>query len=326
MRLDEWQRYIDSEFVEGEPPPAKPAAHPLKPVQPLTDLASPPAAEAVRTTENADPAVGDALLTDAPQSPVKAQIFQPESPAAEPTANINVEMQSDNVRALMASAAPVVKRQVSERAAIVGMEIEIAPFADYISARLGTRQSASSEAPDRNSLPPDAIADRELEALPGPLLPEIAANREREAAPETPQQEAAISLDAKVVPDAPPSDSRPVVQDNYPLAASRHTMAQLRLGAAGPLAKEEQAARHRKAALLRRLCDPILSLHDAALLLDFPSDSVLRATAAGVLTSCDPAPKAGQARRRRGEETGLPGFRLSDIVAFLAAKGSAQAE
>ena len=156
-------------------------------------------------------------------------------------------------------------RQTPERPTIVGMEIEIAPFAEYISARLGTPANA-------------------------------------------------------------PADSRPDVQDNYPLAVSRQTMALLRLSASAPSTKEEQAARHRKAALLRRICDPILSLHDVALLLGVSADSVLRAAAMGALTSCEPAPRTWQPRRRRGEETGLPGFRLSDIVAFLVANGAAEAE
>lgn len=379
MRLDEWQRYIDSEFLETAPAAAVTPPLDLQPPTETRPAADQQSTEAPSVATEAadlqavvfppspwveeDAPVDSAGLGDAteyagpslphPAPPANLEIEPPappivdtqvddavreEPPAAESIpwqeASANRERRTtlDRVRA-------VGNRPVADRPTGLN-DAEVAPFAEYINARLGQEAVAAAAGADQTPAQPNNLVAPEPEPEPsisgdttsGSDAPELetatvtsALEPILDAAPGAVTDHEAVATRAAPEPANAEPEAWTVVQDTYPLAATEHTLAQLRLIGVGHSTKEEQAARHGKAALLRRMCDPVLTLNEAALLLGAPVGDVAQLAAMGALTSIAPAPRKSQTGRRGAVDTGQPGFRLSDIVAYLATHGTTEA-
>jgi hypothetical protein len=111
-----------------------------------------------------------------------------------------------------------------------------------------------------------------------------------------------------------------------PLIAPQATLALLQLGEGAEPADERRDlpikyldARQRREALMQRLCDPVVTLDDAAVLLGVSTATVRRHVERGALATLQPPVAEERKGRQSGRTAGSASFRLSDIVAFLAA-------
>jgi hypothetical protein len=286
LRLDEWQRYIDSEFVAGkaadvgarQPDTGAPGVSPGADAEDAAAAAR--VAGEVAPSEVLSPSAADGLAATAEQPADRvtdsAEAGAQPIPAARGEDAMPTGVQAGTIE-------PSIGTQ---------SEMEIAPFADYIAVR---RQP--SEAPPTLDL--EYAADETATASVAGAAPD-------------PAQRSALLVDTNDGDGA------------TPLTASIETAVQLRLVDSLAPSDADVSARQRREALIRRLCDPVLSVDDAALLLGVPAETVRAYAGRDGLKTCEPpggSPRGSSGSRRAAKEQY---FRLSDIVAFLTAKRAAR--
>jgi len=241
--------------------------------------------------------------------------------------------------ATLESSGPVISRNrvdVAGRSAVTA-DAEVPAFERYItqSEAVISDPSGNEGGPDTTdgraaapSAPIGPVAgerpepDRSMQAAPDPpVSADLGSGAEDREPTAGPGPDATSDVSGATNHEPRATSHRPqtaVVLDRYPLAASQQTLLQLRLVEAGQSTREQQGARHRRAALLRRICDPALTLDEASLLLDLTEDAVHELAAAGRLPMVEPSSRQAQSSRRGQPAAGQPLIRLSDIVAYLA--------
>jgi hypothetical protein len=320
LRLDEWQRYIDSEFLE-EPGDEETAGKLPRP----GDTAAPAAtangfaalSEVTKSAVEApDPIdvgadIGEAatavsLEWEAPivEAPETAQpvSFDDLSSDVEPSdadptdsASFVEEFAPDTRLYAETPAAPepatgasIARTETPLRGTFEGSDstgifgVEIAPFADYIAVRRHRPEFSPTLDLEYSTAETNEPAER---------------NALGDARPDS----------SATLPTA--GHSGP------PLAATEATLAHL--GRASGSEPRDGGVRERQEALLRRLCDPQVSLEEAALLLGVSPVVALQFAEQGLLPIAESEmPATGGEAGRRSEG---PYFSLSSVVALRAA-------
>jgi hypothetical protein len=313
LRLDEWQRYIDSEFLEERSDRARPlgpSGAPRTPpnaqadsgaeIAPLPDrhlegdessgAESPGDAPRGEPRESPGPAdrphgeIGEGLEQEAPAAngaaPESAETEGPRKGGPAPTA---METAGPQAGALIAPARspdspePATNGSSDATAARAGsaaLDIEIAPFADYISRRRG----GDGPAP---TLELEYDASHDLTGADADATAPVAAPVERTIL--------------------------------TPLVPTAETLARLR-----GLAADRAAGSEGRESLLRQMCDPLLSVDEAALLLGTTPGALRRRAEQGAPPYADSAAESGPAGQKSGRGATRRKFRLSDILALLA--------
>ena len=352
MRLEEWQKFIESQFLEDAgAADAEQAATP-----------APDAAETKNGGETNEATETGAANPTAPYAPVTEKpVFDPASREAKPLlslplieetpeetplfaadacAETKAESESENkavTEAAKTDAPPPAYRQTLD------FDAEIPDFANYL--------------PSRRQAPPETAS----ETRPVPVSETVAAQRDVPAAqPETsafvqsmteedqtqaaaPEPKTPAKSDAEIPFRGPrPTRSRArharnVRPENVPSGLSaadlwakapRHLQTLLTL----ERIEEKEIAQSSykrpfaegRLELIERLLDPILSLEDTARLLNVCPTTVRRYTNRGILTHYRKEPERnGETDRPTERETRQRRFRLSDILAFLETQQTA---
>ena len=288
MRLDEWQRHLDAEFVEAS------AAKEL-----IGDPAAP-----------ADGQDGAAQGTPAPaEAPVAPPAALPEGTAA-------AEGQAGIIR--------------TDRTAEPG---EKAPSADAFAApETETNDAALDPDPDFNAASPTRRRASDLEPAGdtaiAPFAEYIGVRAADDAGPEEVAAAETEAIDTVSTPAEEWMAAEPAATAGpargaagYPLTASATTLAALGLGDS-PAIPQDPAEALRKDEMLARLCDPLLSRDEAAVLLGVPASAVSRLADEGALSSYVLPDPMARTELQLDLEPGVAFFQLSDVVAYMAANGT----
>lgn len=317
MRLDEWQKFIESQFLEEEAP-LENASAPIQPALPL----------AVEETEPL-PAV---LLPEPPLRPVLPFEESPEpaavalEPEVAPVEAAEVVAEQTEEAPSRAEVAPEPEPEAAPAPALP--QIPVPPVFE-------TRPALEADIPSFESyLKPRAVS----ESVPTPpTLPPIAPVVETEEAPE---QVETPGIFVRRSPKTRARHARNVRPENVPSGLSAAD-----LWAAVPkhvqtllaLQREEEVAQYsykrpfeeNRQELIARLLDPVLTLEETARLLNVCPTTVRRYTNKGILTHYRKEPERRSAQNGDAtegdsvKETRQRRFRLSDILAFLEAQQSA---
>jgi hypothetical protein len=295
VRLDEWQRYIDSEFVD----PGSAG----KQVKSGAGLIAGPAEEADGAGHGAEIATsGSALEANGAngESETQADVGPPSSgPSQDAIAEAPSTVSASELLDTPGDSActPTDTKQQpnppSNRPKTVStVEVEIPPFADYISKR----RTASDLPAPQDYVPEFTPAQNEAQSVGSERTIDLTNRAETGAAP---------------APGA-----------TYPLTAPSIILEQLRASTGSGSSATDVALAQRRAGLLQRLLDPVLSVDETALLLGVPVPALRQYVERGVLRACEVPRDSGRASRAN-QETRARHFRLSDITRFAASRESA---
>ncbi len=369
MRLDEWQKYLDSQFLDDtlEAPPAPEARLPKPPAprehQAVRPLEEPPAPVLPETT---DPGV---VPDDVP-------VFRAPAPQARASEPISPPIRTDDLQDLpmfltalpaaedrprFVQASPEPEEERPQFAAPETETVDTPAFVIPESVRAAADSAedvplfrlpkANADVPqiqpqDRTSRPAaDPPKTAPAPALFAPLpdmdadilifesylpIPRLEAETEQPAPEETPAP-------AERSPKRRARHARNVRPENVPSGLSaadlwakvpKHVQTLLAL----ERMDEQEIAQfsykrpfaEKRHELIERLLDPILSLEDAARLLNVCPTTVRRYTNKGILTYYRKEPEhTSQRSAGQNKETRQRRFRLSDILAFLETQQTA---
>lgn len=289
MRLDEWQRYIDSEFLEAKSGKrisvAEPAAQSDEPPIPedthRTDGATAPSAPGASETLPPQPAevsISAVVALQATEA-VQTEPAQPLLPALDRPSDAIVGRQSQRRR----RAAPAREADTTDA---------VAPFAEYISARLAADGPAAS--PGREV---EARQDDDTDSVVASAGDAVVI----ESASNVPSSDSADTAAAR--PLVPSDQASGLLGSAFGVSPS--------LAGTSPQSPRE--------ALLDRMYDPMLSLEEVATLLEVTPAIVRGAARSGALKSCEPTRRIARSEGTNPRESNRRQFRLSDILAFAAA-------
>lgn len=306
MRLEEWQKFIESQFldddVEDATPKEEAPEEPLKPemfrAEPLKPVSPPPIAP---TPEKAPPFGG---LKPLPP-PALAEPSRPANApsAAPPIANYRAPSGTGEPTRL----SPTAKESLPAPAPnLWGMETEIPAFDDFLAKKPAPPQVETK----KMSL--EAQTSLPLIDSPAPKKPRrIVKYRAKHAKNVTPE----------------PAPQGLAIVDFWE-KAPRQVQQLIELGRQNEAEVAQYSYKRpfseERKELIERLLDPILSLEDAARILNVCPTTVRRYTNRGILTCY--RKEVENSTRKEGEETKETRqrrFRLSDILAFLEAQQSA---
>ena len=321
MRLEEWQKFIESQFLEDggvqEREPESPEA-----IEPTEPGAKPTAGVEIK----AESAAAPVARPDFPYAPVTVKptvdaasheakpLFAPPDAADIPKMTLPfAEMETAT-----APAPPVAETPEPSYRQTLDFDADIPDFASYMpSARSDASQAAPSPAfeakTERRAAAPDIDAS-ETDAAGSDAAVRIARNprtRARHARNVRPENVASGLSAAEMWADVPRHvqtllaleriEEKEIAQSSY-----KRPFAEGRLE------------------LIERLLDPILSLEDTARLLNVCPTTVRRYTNRGILTHYRKEPERnGDLVRPTERETRQRRFRLSDILAFLETQQTA---
>ena len=329
LRLDEWQRYIDSEFVEpaaqkaveqrplpGQAP-ATPALPPADAVTSAAELAADvedapetevsanpaPFATELNPADTHDPEILAAPAQPAPeQRPERIYAVLNSQPAPPPT----VEQRSPD----LTDESPVPARP-AERVSLnrsAGSEVDIPSFADYISPHRTT-----GPGPETPALEPEPANARQsvAEAPAGNAIGNADA---RQRVTEAPIRDDIRTAEPTVVAETPATAERAAPSELSPLRFAPRFSAALDVLESAEAPADDAAVRQRRSDLLRRLCDPIISANDASDLLGVSVAEIERRADSGSIARANAVAveARGSGILAYADRRGL--FRLSDIV------------
>ncbi|MCW3100064.1 MAG: Helix-turn-helix domain [Chthonomonadaceae bacterium] len=335
MRLDEWQKFIESQFLEetaARPVPVKPGTGPSKDQQTILSLEDDPPSLPTASTpepEPAETAFSPAAVTADRESERNGAAERADArPQPLPTTPRQtgfvvrsvVEPQADPPAPLPA-VSPV------PFAETLDLDTDIPVFADYLPSKIAD----PTPEPAETSVIANLRAD---ENTPGPvsvLLPLTSGFVSSHPAPVRP-----------VAPegDAGPADrrrkraphARNIPPENVASAdlwaqVPRHVQTLLALERREVEREVAQSSykrpfQEKRAELIARILDPVLSLEDTARLLNVCPTTVRRYTNKGILTHYRKEPERPSANTTE-RETRQRRFRLSDILTFLETQQSA---
>lgn len=353
MRLDEWQKYIESQFlVEAEPAakPANPAAAPSAPnlqtsllldEEPIT---LPAELDAISDAE--PPNTGSEVPNGATQAEaVTAAEAEPpaarQAPVERHTPVTTPRQSGFVVRSVIELPAerPEPLPAVSPIPFASSLEIEpaIPDFADYLPSKSTAEESTPNES--------DVVARLlESESAPAPmsvLVPMTSGFTSPLSAP-SPAAAGSESDGAAIRRRKRAPQARNVQPETVPSVLSsadlwakvpRHVQTLLALERREEEREVAQSSykrpfQEKRAELIARILDPVLSLEDTARLLNVCPTTVRRYTNKGILTHYrkEPDQRNGAERPAGGaseRETRQRRFRLSDILAFLETQQAA---
>ena len=337
MRLDEWQKFIESQFLEETTPvpvPVKPAVLPSP--EPQTTLALDDQAPlTLSPTQGAE--------TTAPlQAPEAADISVPELEL--PTERVPPRLQPTPttprqtgfvVRSVVESPAdvpaPLPPVSPVPFETTLDLDADIPVFADYLPTKSGEHS---------NILPaPDAITTLLADdAASGPvsvLLPLTSGFLPAKTVPKLPSgSDSAESPADRRRTRAPYARNIQAENGNSGLSSAdlwsqvpRHVQTLLAMERREEEREVAQSSykrpfQEKRAELIARILDPVLSLEDTARLLNVCPTTVRRYTNKGILTHYRKEPERPSANTTE-RETRQRRFRLSDILTFLETQQTA---
>ncbi len=289
MRLDEWQRYIDSEFLEARDS----ASVESRAKAPDVPVGSPDSAVGVDVSA---PAVSDPLASEAAPTPDGGTGLD-----ADAVLSYDAPTQSDPFpKASRLDMRREIDPEIGARAAAIDLgapELTIAPFVDYITARRVAVENVTNADADVDSAPTaDSAPDRSAQAIRDVPL----SFQDAQSAAES-----ASDLSAGFPVGNVATGARPLV----PAGSLQAQLQRIEYHASN---ETDLDLRLRREALVQRMCDPILSLEEAAILLGISPARVRRDVKSGALKPAAASQNRGSSDRK---------FRLSDILASAANDG-----
>jgi hypothetical protein len=351
VRLEEWQKFIESQFLEDEPEPAKSEPQPTEP----------PKAEPPAKPEASLQAGGQAALPlETPERNVAA------APSAAPVAEARAESPAplpqrelQNGTPPPTTAIPFTTPPVAKPVGSTGAPAALAPaaapaleFQPAVPPEPETKPTAAAAPAADPAAPPLAAArfgplpdaDAEIpsfarylpafrqEEAEGPKTEERRRETEGAALPPAP-----IVTPTRRTPRTRARHARNVRPENVPSGLSaaelwakvpKHVQTLLALER---MEEEKEIAQYsykrpfqeKRQELIERLLDPILSLEDTARLLNVCPTTVRRYTNKGILTYYRKEPEHSTKSADAEKETRQRRFRLSDILAFLETQQAA---
>lgn len=338
MRLDEWQKFIESQFLEEtvpEPAPVKPAARAVPDPQTALLLDDEPITLPEGVSDEEPPTT--LLSTAPPEAASEAQAAAEEPAPARPLPPpVTTQRQSGFVvQSIVEPPAPILEPLPAVSPVPFASDLDLDPdipvFANYLPSK---------------SAPPESVSE-EPEVIASLLEEEVTAGPVSVLMPMTTGFVSALSA------PTPPADSR---GDGSPTERRRKRAPQARNvqpeGVASGLSSADlwsKVPRHvqtllalerreeerevaqssykrpfqeKRAELIARILDPILSLEDTARLLNVCPTTVRRYTNKGILTHYRKEPDNPSANISE-RETRQRRFRLSDILTFLETQQTA---
>lgn len=288
MRLDEWQKYIESQFLDDEPaPPAKaeaPAPTP-PPAVPPTRVAPPPLARV----------------------PVTPPLSTMNPPPIGSTPTLPPPLSARAIPTGTGTPVPKPTPPQSSLPNLWGLDTEIPEFEGFLAKKTTQETPTESPKPALKPLPTPAVKTERRET---PTAPKVVTNRRarhaRNVRPESVPTGLSIVKAWQNVPrhveillNMSKQDVAEVAQNSYrrPFAEQRRD-------------------------LIERILDPILSLEETARLLNVCPTTVRRYTNKGILTCYRKEVTHSSEATGGKKETRQRRFRLSDILAFLEAQES----
>lgn len=348
MRLDEWQKFIESQFLEettARPPAEKSVGLPRPDPQTTLLLDAEPPIPLAESAEG-EPAAALSLSVQSVSSPLDASLLRgsaidpevnrprvtPDSLAPQTTARQTGFVVRSVVEAPVAELAPLPAVSPIPFEATLDLDPPIPIFSDYL-------PSASPE-PDLFSLDPPPMAALLTEEAPegamSVLLPLTSGFVSTTQLPERPLGAGQGTADRRRT-RAP--QARNVQPENVASGLSsadlwaqvpRHVQTLLALERREEEREVAQSSykrpfQEKRAELIARILDPVLSLEDTARLLNVCPTTVRRYTNKGILTHYRKEPDRPSANATE-RETRQRRFRLSDILTFLETQQSALAD
>jgi hypothetical protein len=292
VRLDEWQRYIDSEFVEpgnDEKQPKSGARSSTGPAEPGNSVEVPPSGRSLETNgTNAE------LEVPVDSTRVSSEPSLDPVPEVAPTVTTLEPMDASDDHALdTIDAANQPDPPANGIKSVDAVDSEIPPLAAYISARRSGKESPVSQAQD-DHVPALKSAFNDAQS-PGNENTTVLAGD--------------TGYGTALDPATP-----------YPLTAPSIILEQLQAGPGTNCSSTDPALAQRREGLLRRLLDPALSIDDAALILGVSVAAVRQYAEGGLLRACEAPRNSGRNSRGASAETRPRYFRLSDITRFAASR------
>jgi hypothetical protein len=333
VRLDEWKKFIDSQFLDDPPPPPAAASEPEKPAEePL--LAALAVVETSDGKTSVPPKEAGEETTRQEDTPTTMAVIQtPNSPSSEPAMPLSAEIATPT-SAL--SATPVVAPPPTTPPhrpflpPLAALEEEIPAFASYLSGERAQKVDSLPVTVEADSTPTEAEetpvgSDATPPADPEPPMPEsnraLVKNRQKTTA--SPQR---ARHARNVRPEKVPSGlSAAELWAKVP----RHVQTLLaleRLENEPEVAQRsyKRAFSEKRRELIERLLDPILTLEETARLLNVCPTTVRRYTNRGILTYYRKEPDSSERKTETlQKETRQRRFRLSDILTFLETQQAA---
>ncbi len=330
MRLDEWQKFIESQFLEETavlPPPVKPAPVPETAQQTILALDDEPSL--LLEAQEAAALLPSVTVSAAPTIEKEAE---PAVSAARPASVQTTPRQTGFVvRSVVEdpieAPAPLPAISPVPFDPAIGQDADIPDFADYLPPK-----SVATASPI-----PETLTDFSLlteEPTVGPvsvLLPLTSGFISATPAPMRSSDGGAGEIRRKRAPQA-----RNIPTENTASGLSsadlwsqvpRHVQTLLALERREEEREVAQSSykrpfQEKRAELIARILDPVLSLEDTARLLNVCPTTVRRYTNKGILTHYRKEPER-PATNPSERETRQRRFRLSDILTFLETQQSA---
>jgi len=295
MRLDEWQRYIDSEFVRDSAAAASSphnggASAAVLDLRPVPDAEVPKDADSEPVVSATEPGATEEAALDVSGSD-ESQTFDPV--AADPPP-LGAAVDGDHNPSLSPEPAPD-RLGLRDRSDSHSTESKVAPFAEYIAVR---HKSGLIEAGA------DSIVLAAGAAVPGDRSQDTSKIREHSAD--------TVSI----------SETDRIARSSLPLKLTEETAARLETLSTAKLPGTDTVAEANREELLCRLRDPILTVEETAVLLGVSIPSIRKFVDRGSLVSYTPLADTEVTDSKSARDLRPRQFRLSDILSWLAANGA----
>lgn len=300
MRLDEWQKYIESQFLDDEPaspPQAKAKASVPVPSTPEPAVPAPPPATPVTPSQSAR--VSPPPLARVPAPPPLTTMNPP------PLKTPPVPPSTAPKPIPTGTGTPKPAPPQSSLPNLWGLDTEIPEFEGFLAKKGASEPTTETPKPALKPLPPPATkTERRENSTPPKTGSTQRARHARNVRPESVPTGLSIVKAWQNVPrhveillNMSKQDVSEVAQNSYkrPFAEQRRD-------------------------LIERILDPILSLEETARLLNVCPTTVRRYTNKGILTCYRKEVEHTSDATGGKKETRQRRFRLSDILAFLEAQ------
>ncbi len=285
MRLEDWQKFIESQFLDEEEPPVAPAPSSEPPTQ----------AEAV---------VSEPVT---PPPPVNARV-NPFNTASPPLSNLKEPNRAANVPPIAPPVStyrtPSGTGEPTPAPNLWGMDAEIPDFDDFIGKKPTPPPVETKKLPLEEEL--RLPLEEDIPPSNSRRVPKYRAKHAKNVRPDAVPQGLAILDFWERVP----------LHMQQLIALGRQNEEEV-----AQFSYKRPFAEQRKE-LIERILDPILSLEDTARLLNVCPTTVRRYTNRGILTCYRKEIETSSRAPENTKETRQRRFRLSDILAFLEAQQS----